>query len=385
MIRTSGGIAWKQLSHHKVKLAVAAAGVVVAVMLMLVQLGIRQGAIDNSVAIAKRIQADLVVVSPRTKTIFQSAQFPRRLLYRLPAHPAVERVQEMYMSQARWRNPWELREHPISVFAVDPRNPMMDFPGFASRASELLEADRVLFDGMSRTTYGPVIHHLKTHPWLETEVNVRKIRVIGTANVGISISADGNLFLAPVNFLRLFPTRPAGAIDIGLVKLREGADVEQVRQELTTQLGSEARILTKEAIVASEELFLRENAPVDFIFGMGAAVGFFIGFVVVYQILYTEVTNHLPQFATMKAMGFSDTYLLKIVLSQAAMLSVLGYIPGYFLAIALYQVATKAIQMPFTMTVERAVMVGTLTLVMCGLSGAVALQKARTANPADVF
>ena len=80
MIRTSSGIAWKQLSYHKVKLAVAAAGVVVAVMLMLVQLGIRQGAIDNSVAIARRITADLVVVSPRTKTIFQSAQFPRRLL-----------------------------------------------------------------------------------------------------------------------------------------------------------------------------------------------------------------------------------------------------------------------------------------------------------------
>ncbi len=385
MIRTSVGIAWKQLSHHKVKLAVAAAGVVVAVMLMLVQLGIRQGAIDNSVAIARRIQADLVVVSPRTKTIFQSAQFPRRLLYRLPAHPSVERVQEMYMSQARWRNPWELREHPISIFAVDPRQPLMDFPGFSSRASELLESDRVLFDGMSRTTYGPVVAHLDTHRYLETEVNLRKVRVIGTADVGVSISADGNLFVSPVNFLRLFPGRPAGSIDIGLVKLRPGSDVERVRKELEEELGTEARILTKQAIVTAEELFLRENAPVDFIFGMGAAVGFFIGFVVVYQILYTEVTNHLPQFATMKAMGFSDFYLLKIVLSQAAMLSVLGYIPGYFLAIALYQVATKAIQMPFTMTLERAVMVGTLTLAMCGMSGIIALQKARTANPADVF
>jgi putative ABC transport system permease protein len=385
MIRTSTGIAWKQLSYHKVKLAVAAAGVVVAVMLMLVQLGIRQGAIDNSVAIARRITADLVVVSPRTKTIFQSAQFPRRLLYRLPAHPAVERVQELYMSQARWRNPWELREHPITLFAVDPRDPLMDFPGYSSRASELLEADRVMFDGMSRTSYGPVVAYLKTHPWLETEVNLRKVRVIGTVDVGVSISADGNLFMSPANFIRLFPARPMGSIDLGLVRLKPGSDVEQTRKELESYLGSEARILTKQAIVSAEELFLRENAPVDFIFGMGAAVGFFIGFVVVYQILYTEVTNHLPQFATMKAMGFSDFYLLKVVLSQAAILSVLGYIPGYFLAIALYHVATKAIQMPFTMTVERAVMVGTLTLFMCMLSGLIALQKARTANPADVF
>jgi putative ABC transport system permease protein len=84
-------VAWCQLTYNKVKLAVAAAGVVVAVMLMLVQLGIRQGALDNSVAVARRVTADLVVVSPRTKTIFASAQFPRRLLYRLGSDPECRR------------------------------------------------------------------------------------------------------------------------------------------------------------------------------------------------------------------------------------------------------------------------------------------------------
>lgn len=378
-------VAWYQLSHQKMKLAVAAAGVVVAVMLMLVQLGIREGAMDNSVAVARRITADLVLVSPRTRTIFQSSQFPRRLLFRLPAHPDVEGVEEMYMGQARFHNPWEHREHPISVFGLDPQNPMLRLPGFAARADELQLPDRILFDGFSRTTFGPVVEEVKREGFLETEINFRRMRIIDTINVGISITTDGNLYMSPANFLRLFPARDPGGIDVGLVRLKPGADRKKVLEELAPLLGREAKILTRDALVANEVQFLRESAPIDFIFGMGAAVGFFIGFVVVYQILYTEVTNHLPQFATMKAMGFTDGYLLKVVLSQAFILSILGYIPGFFLALVLYRVATVAIQMQFAMTVQRATMVFTLTLIMCGLSGLIAIRKAWTADPADVF
>jgi putative ABC transport system permease protein len=378
-------VAWHQLSHHRMKLVVAAAGVVVAVMLMLVQLGIREGAMENAVAVAGRITADLVLVSPRTRTIFQSSQFPRRLLFRLPAHDAVAGVEEMYMGQARFHNPWEHREHPISVFGLDPQYPMLKLPGYAERADDLELPDRILFDGFSRTTFGPVADAVKQDGYLDTEINFRRMRIVGTINVGISITTDGNLYMSPANFLRLFPSRDPGAIDVGLVRLKPGSDRELVRRQLAAYVGQEARILTRDELLASEVQFLRESAPIDFIFGMGAAVGFFIGFVVVYQILYTEVTNHMPQFATMKAMGFTDGYLLKIVLSQAFILSILGYIPGFFLALALYRVATVAIQMQFSMTLSRATMVFTLTLIMCGLSALIAIRKAWTADPADVF
>lgn len=382
---SSAAVAWSQLSYHTVKLAVAAAGVVVAVMLMLVQLGIREGAMNNSVAITRRVMADLVVVSPRTKTIFQSSQFPRRLLFRLPGHPAVQGVQEMYMGQARFQNPWTHIEHPISVFGLDPRDPMLRLPGFSDRAQELLVPDRILFDGFSRRTYGPVVATVRHDGSIDTEINLRQMRVIGTINVGISITTDGNIYMSPANFLRLFPARIPGSVDVGLVKLKPGSDAQQVRMELGELVGAEAKVMLRDELIAHEIAFFRESAPVDFIFGMGAAIGFFIGFVVVYQILYTEVTNHLPHFATMKAMGFTDGYLLKVVLSQAFILSILGYVPGFILAIAMYEVATYAIQMQFSMTVDRAVMVFALTLVMCGLSGFIAIRKAWTADPADVF
>lgn len=289
------------------------------------------------------------------------------------------------MGQARFHNPWEHREYPISVFGLDPHRPMLKLPGFAELADELELPDHILFDGFSRTSYGPVVDTVQRNGYLDTEINFRRMRIIDTIKVGISITTDGNLYMSPANFLRLFPQRNSGAIDVGLVLLKPGSDKERVRKELESLVGTEAKILTREELIVSEINFLRENAPIDFIFGMGAAVGFFIGFVVVYQILYTEVTNHLPQFATMKAMGFTDGYLLKIVLSQAFILSILGYIPGFFLALVLYRVATVAIQMQFAMTFQRAMMVFALTLVMCGLSALIAIRKAATADPADVF
>jgi putative ABC transport system permease protein len=307
------------------------------------------------------------------------------LLYRIPADPDVASVQEIYMAQARWRNPWTHREHPISVYGIPPEAPLIKLPGFTDRADELRLRDQVVFDAMSRTSFGPVVKELADKGSMETEVNRRRVKVIGAIKVGISITTDGNLYMSPENFLRLFPERAAGSVDLGLIKLRPGIDPEKMRLRLQSYLGTEAVVMTQPELVTSEQNFMRENAPVDFIFGMGAAVGFFIGFVVVYQILYTEVTNHLPQFATMKAVGFTDQFLLQIVLCQALILSVLGYVPGFFLAIWLYQVATKAIQMPFSMTLGRAVMVGSFTLIMCGLSAAIAVRKAQSANPADVF
>ncbi|MEM8961282.1 MAG: ABC transporter permease DevC [Acidobacteriota bacterium] len=383
-MNTALGLAWRQLSHQPAKLLAASAGVVVAVMLMLVQLGIREGAVRNSVAFAGRLTADLVVISPTSDTIFRSTQFPRRLLYRLPADPAVITVSEVYMGQAQWKNPWLGIEHPISVYGLHPDRAKVDLPGLG-QIHGLERADRFVFDALSRTNYGPVIASLDEHGPFYTEVNGRRVQIVDAVAVGVSIAVDGNIYGTPANFMRLFPSRHAGAIDLGLVQVVDGADLHAVRARLEPMLGPEARILTKDQLLEHEIAFLRSNAPVDFIFGMGTVVGFFIGFVVVYQILYTEVSHHLPQLATLKATGFTDRYLLRLVVWQALMLSCLGYVPGFLLALGLYRIAESQIQMPFAMTPERALGVGVATVLMCCFSAGVAVRRAWQADPAEVF
>ncbi|MDF1666476.1 MAG: ABC transporter permease DevC [Planctomycetota bacterium] len=384
-VPSSVRLGWRQVSHNKTKLVVASSGVVVAVMLMLVQIGIRRGAIDSSLAVAKRLTADIVIVSPRTKSIFEPSSVPRSVLYRALAHPSVERVQSLYVGRAVFRNPWSLKEFPISVYGLDPQDPMMDLPGYSALKGQLELADRLSFDIQSRPTFGPVARELEAGREVVTEVNRRQVHLVGGVSVGVSINTDGNLYVAPANFLRLFPGRSLSTVDIGLVRMTPGQDPEKVAGELSKFLGSEARVLSHEALLSGEEAYLRKTKPLDFIFGMGTVVGFFIGFVVVYQILFSEVANHLPHYATLKAMGFQQGYLVRVVLSQALFFSVLGFVPGFVLAMGIYSIATEAIKMPIIMTFERAALVFFATLFMCGLSGVIAIRRLADAEPADVF
>jgi putative ABC transport system permease protein len=114
-------------------------------------------------------------------------------------------------------------------------------------------------------------------------------------------------------------------------------------------------------------------------------MGFIVGTVIVYQILYSEVSDHLAEYATLKAMGYTQTYLLLVVLQEAFILATLGYIPGFAIAMIQYNLARSATLLPIFMTVSRAVTVLILTILMCFISGAIAVRKLKSADPADIF
>ena len=118
---------------------------------------------------------------------------------------------------------------------------------------------------------------------------------------------------------------------------------------------------------------------------MGAAIGFFIGFVVVYQILYTEVTNHLPQFATMKAIGHPPGFISAIVIGEALLLSLLGYVPGLLASFGIYHLIEDATQIQMHLTVPRALLVLALASGMCLLAGRLAVKRVHATDPADLF
>ena len=383
-MRSSWHVAWKQLSHSRVKLLVATAGVVVAVLLMLVQLGFLNAAYDSSLGVPKLITADLVILNPRSPTFATPSPFARRLLFRLPAHPSVAGVQPVYLGTGRWKNPWDKSDHQILVYGLGTDGDMLPVPGFLDAVEQLRQPDMALYDRRSRTTFGPVAETLARGERVEAEVNHRKITVAACTQIGVTLGVDGNMFVTETNFLRLFPRIP-GSIDLGLVRLKPGVDAELARDELRRWCGTELRILTKSEFIAFEKHFLDTSAPINFIFGLGTAVGFFIGFVIVYQILYTEVSTHLPQFATLKAIGFTDNYLLRLVVQESLLLAIMGYLPGTLMSWGVYTIAARETQLPMALTPTRLIFVLGLTITMCVFSAAMAMRKLSAADPADIF
>ncbi|HEV3146886.1 MAG TPA: ABC transporter permease DevC [Gemmataceae bacterium] len=384
-MRTSFAVAWRQLSHSRAKMLIAAAGVAVAVLLMMMQLGFMNAAYDSALSIPKQMQADLVVMNTLTPSIGKPTPFSRRLLYRMQAHPDVAAVQGIYQGAGKWRNPWTHEDCTMMIYGLEPNADLFHVPGYAENKERLHLSDTILFDSRSRPIFGPVVDKFRQGEIVEAEVNSRRIRVVGLTESGSSFAVDGTGFTSEANFLRLVPSRPPGFIDVGLVQLKPGADPKRVREELQQTLGQDVRILTGPEFLAFEVKFINSKSPIQFIFGLGTAVGFFIGFVIVYQILYTDVANQLPKFATMKAIGFGDFYLMKVVFEQAIFIALLGFLPGLVGSWGLYTFAAKVTRLPLGLEPKLVSGVFALTVVMCAISGAAATRKLRSADPADVF
>ncbi|SRR5579883_2958761 len=378
-------VAWLQLSHGRAKLLAAVVGIVFADLLMWMQLGFRAAAIDSSLYVHELLRGELAVINPLTEQIATAKPFPRRQLIRVLGHPEVEAAIPLYTGTVLWRDPWTGAKRLLFVYGIVPYSPAIGISGVTESADALHEADTCLFDTRSRNQFETVLQKLAVGEPVAAEVNSRRVKVVGTTTIGASFDVDGNLVTSDANFFRLFPQRAPASIDLGVVRLRPGSDPRQVKGELQKIYGSDLLVLTTGEFKERDKDYFLRTRPVDFIFAMGTAVGFFVGFAIVYQVLFTDVNNHLPQYATLKAIGYTDGYLRRVVLEEGVILSLLGYLPGAALAAVLYVLTAKATSLPMQMTLGRGILIFVLTVTMCGFSGLVAMRKLKQSDPADVF
>lgn len=378
-------VAWLQLSHGRAKLLAAVVGIVFADLLMWMQLGFRAAAIDSSLYIHDQLRGELVVINPLTEQMAAPKPFPRGQLMRVLGHPEVEAAIPLYTGTVVWRDPVTGAKRSLFVYGIVPYAPAIGVPGITESAGALHESDTCLFDTRSRKEFETVLEKLAAGEPVAAEVNSRRVKVVGTTTIGASFDVDGNLVTSDANFIRLFPQRAPASIDLGVVRLRPGSDPRQVKGELQTIYSSNLLVLTTGEFKEHDKAYFLRTRPVDFIFALGTAVGFFVGFAIVYQVLFSDVNNHLPQYATLKAIGYADGYLRRVVLEEAVILSLLGYVPGAALAAGLYVLAAKATRLPMHMTLDRGILIFVLTVTMCSFSGLVAMRKLKQSDPADVF
>ncbi len=378
-------LSWLQLTREKTRLAVALSGIAFADILMFMQLGFRDALYYSNVRMHGSLKGDIVLINTQSNAVLAMKPFSQRRLYKALDLPAVQSVHPIYLDYTSWKNPITGRPRSILTFGINPEFNVFDLPGVEENLDKLKLPDVVLFDRSSRLEYGPIAADFDQGKNVTAEVRRRKIKVTGLFTLGASFGADGNLITSDINFLRLFTTRQRGLIDIGLIKLKPGEDPNQVAAYLRTHLPTDVNILTKQEFIDYERNYWASSTAIGFIFTLGTIMGFIVGTVIVYQILYTEVTDHLSEYATLKAIGYTQNYLLTVILQEAFMLAVLGYIPGFTCALFMYHVARDATLLPVIMSYERAIMVVILTIFMCFISGIIAMRKLRSADPADIF
>ncbi len=261
----------------------------------------------------------------------------------------------------------------------------MNLAGVEANRQTLREPDTVLFNTGSRNEFGDVAKKFHAGETIITEIDERQFRVRGLFQLSPTFGINGYLVTSDLNFLRMVRSRQGGLIDVGVISLEPGADIQVVLADLRSRLPNDVKIMTKEDYAKAEVAFWNASTPVGYTFDLGVVIAFIVGAVIVYQILYSDVTDHLPEYATLKAMGFRDRYLLSVVFQEALILAVLGFIPGVLIALSFYRITYIATLLPMVMDLGRVLFVLILTMAMCTFSAGVAVRKLQTADPADIF
>jgi putative ABC transport system permease protein len=378
-------LGWLQMRHTPVRLLVALSGIAFAVLLIMMQLGFRSALFESAVRFHERFEYDIALFSPDSVFIVRPQPFSIRRLYQVPGFDGVAEVVPVYIFPSVWKNPWNNERRSINTIGFDPDTRLLATEGFEEARPLLRRQDVVLFDSASRPEFGPVAAHLASEGPLTTEINDREIEVVGTFAMGTSFGIDGTVITSVDNWLRLFPERPRGDIQLGLVRLAPGASVDSVRQRLDEELPDDVLVMSRAQFVEREKDYWNSATPIGYIFAFGAIMGFVVGAIIVYQILFADVTEHLSEYGTLRALGYSNRFVSGIVLQQAGILAVLGYLPGVAIVWWLYGKAAAATNLPLYVTPERAWLVFGMTLAMCALSGLLAMRKVRRLDPADVF
>jgi len=379
-------LAWLQLEREKLRLLIALAGVGFAVVLIFMQLGFQNALYDRSVRYHNTFIYDLAMISPKSYFIVQPEGFSRRRLIQVLGIPGVESVAPVYLGQAGWKNPEAPREaRNIFVVGFDPSDRVLAMAEVNDELDRLRLPDKVLYDAKSRPEFGPIARLYRENGPLEVEVSDRNVEVVGLFELGTSFGIDAAIITSDLNFRRIFPGWEAGRISLGLIRLEPGRDPEALRKTIAASIPGDVDILTRDAYVQREVDYWKSNTPIGYVFGFGVIIGLVVGGIIVYQILFADVSDHLAEYATLKAMGYTNGYLAWVVLQEAAILAVLGFIPGLLVSLFLYDTAGEATELPLEMSLEVAAMVLLLTVSMCAVSGVIALRKIRSADPAEIF
>lgn len=379
-------LAWRQLTRDRKRFLTATIGVTFGVVLMLYQTGLYTASLRMVVFPHDALRADLVIISQNYEYFYQNRFFTRRILHQIEGFPGVASIAPLSVNYQRWRNTTTGVDMTIAVLAINPsRNPFV-LPDVAKQVHLLKNSENVLFDRLSaQADFGKVGEAFEQQGEVLSEVEHRRVRVEGLFSMGQTLAATGHIIASDEGLGRFYPQRSANMINMGLVTLSKGADPYEVRHRLSNFLPKDIRVMTHGEFRKKEQDYWMTRTAIGFICIAGMLVGMFVGAIVVYQILYTDVTDHIREYATLKAMGITDGFLFRTIMIESLILLVASFLPSTLITAMMFHVTRKGAGMPTELAVPEMLTVFFLAAVTFVISGFLATRKLKTADPADIF
>lgn len=386
-------IAWRNLTHNKRKLAVAIAGVAFAVVLMFQQTGFENALFDSTVEVVKQTRCDLLLLNPARFSLSSELRFNRNHLQLAAgvegiksAHPLfIDNTVALFHAEEPTNPP---KPRPIRVLGVDPKKALFHSVEITAQMPKLEEPDTALIDRLSKPEFGFSFQDRQLVGNTQGSLLGHPLEMVGTFKMGRDFAHEGNLIVSQKNFSKYFQYRgadPLAVVDLGLIQLDDPGESDLVLRRLGDLMPEGVTVVTKEDFIQREVGFWSASTPIGIIFKIGTVMGFLVGTIICYQILATDISDHLSELATLKAMGYGTAYFRRLVITESLILSGLGFVPGLLLSLVVFEINAQATGLIMAMTVPRAMFILLLTILMCLISGWFAMKKLISADPASLF
>lgn len=379
------GLVQALIVRQPVRSATGMCGIAAACLLMFVQLGFRDGLFNQSVRVHESLRADIVLINRDSTSLATMRPFPRQRLGQVFGDRDVSDISLVRIRPLRWRNQLTSHSRNILAIGVDPDNPPLYLTTSESQLDSIKGLFNVLFDSNSRREFGPIATLVNEGHSVTSEVNGYRLSVTGLVSIGPSFAYDGYLVASRATVESLINDGTQGDAELGLITLLPNADVDSVVTRLKQLLPNDVNVFSKKGYIESERNYWRKGTSIGFVFNFGTLLGLLVGGVMIYQVLYTDVSDHLAEYATLRAMGYSMPYLCSIVIRQGFALAVFGFAPSLLLGQIAYVLIRKATNIAVSMTQEIAASVFALSLVASLLSALLVTRRLWSADPADIF
>jgi putative ABC transport system permease protein len=367
------------LTDERGRSALAIGGIATALLLVFLQLGFYLAVPRGGMLIYDTMRFDIMLASPDYAFQGLPGSFPRRRLYQAQALPEVEQAIAFYQQTGEWMTASTGIARDVFVMAFDPSLQIFDVDDIATRQQALRRPDTILVDTATRKEFGEL------REGRVVEIERRSQEIAGTYRLGTGFAGLGAAVTSDQNFLRIFPRRSLGEVSLGLLRLKAGADPQTIAGQLRQMLPADVQVMTRAELTAYENRHWTQETSTGLIFGFGAVVAFVVGMAIVNQILSTQILRQLPQYATLKAIGYTEGSLLRIVVSLAILMAAIGYVPSLLLATAINAVLRRVTLLPLDMTPALILTVLFLAVMMSCISAFVSARVLRRADPVELF
>jgi len=385
-------IGWLQLSYSRMRMLAAVFGVAFANVLVFVQLGII-GAFNTSIQMSYQpLVADIIISASDANTLSDGSSVTRRYMYQSLSLPEISSAAPLYIGLLNWNLP-NGNAASIQVYGVPPESLAFFKPEYEAKLKALNLQNTLLLDAKTRGLDSGTLKRI-TDQQQRIELNNVALAIIDTVTIGGGFGADGNIFVSDQTFFRLFPKQQAGTPSHILLSVNHGdsnqqhldKNIQAIAKQLEQHLQApDAQVHALKERISNDVTYQMTKRPVGVIFGFGVFIGILVGVVIVYQVLSTDVADHLKEYATFKSMGYENSFFYGVITEQAILLACIGFVPGSILAMLIYAAMTLATGLPVSMEVSRLFIVLFGTIIACMISGFIATRRLKSADPAELF